>query len=62
MFILSSLFACQQPKNYTTLSTNEFDLDDVLDLHEEPRVDVRQLMHFIERKTVLEGVGWRDRG
>ena len=32
------------------------DLDDILDLRKEPWIDMRQLMHFIKGKPVLEGV------
>src|SRR5204862_4236596 len=32
------------------------DLDDLLDLVEEPRIDMRQTVHFLEREAILEGI------
>lgn len=46
MFILSSLFACQQPKNYTTLSTNEF--ESLIKEESVQRLDVRTPLEFSE--------------
>ncbi len=46
MFILSSLFACQQPKNYTTLSTSEF--ESLIKEESVQRLDVRTPLEFSE--------------
>lgn len=46
MFLLSSLFGCQQPKNYTSLSTGEFE-SLIKDEHVQ-RLDVRTPAEYSE--------------
>jgi len=37
-----------------TIFQPQFDVDDFLDLRQEPRIDVSQLMHFFQRETLRE--------
>ena len=38
------------------LLERQFDVDDFLDLRQEPRVDVRDVVHFVQREALGEGV------
>ncbi|MNU56136.1 hypothetical protein D3C71_452240 [compost metagenome] len=38
------------------LFQRQFDVDDFLDLRQEPRVDVRDVVHFVQREALREGV------